>query len=76
MLDKIEIAEPGFANGVSTQLAIKQKLGGDDVSLNDQEKEEIIYNASKAFGEFLTALGCDWENDPNSANTPTRVAKA
>ena len=25
---------------------------------------------------FLTALGVDWENDPNSSDTPNRVAKA
>ncbi len=28
------------------------------------------------YGEFLKALGVDWENDPNSDNTPKRVAKA
>jgi len=32
--------------------------------------------AAKKFGEFLDALGCDWKNDPNSKETPTRVAKA
>ena len=26
--------------------------------------------------KFLTALGCDWVNDPNSMETPRRVAKA
>jgi len=44
--------------------------------LSTAEKEEIIKNAAKAFGKFLTALGCDWKNDPNSSDTPRRVAKA
>ena len=39
-------------------------------------KEQIIKNAAKKFGEFLNALGWDWENDPNSMETPMRVAKA
>ena len=39
-------------------------------------KEQIIESAAGHFGEFLNALGCDWENDPNSMETPMRVAKA
>jgi GTP cyclohydrolase I len=72
----IEVAKPGHANGISLQLAAKHKDLGSDAKLTEQEKEVIIERAAKAYGEFLTALGCDWENDPNSDNTPRRVAKA
>lgn len=68
---KIEVAKPGFANGISKQLAAKN-----GESLTDKEKALIINNAAYYFGLFLTALGCDWKNDPNSAGTPLRVAKA
>ena len=71
-----ELIRQGFANGISTQLAAKQKELGPDAQLSEDEKLEIIETAAEAFGEFLTALGVDWENDPNSNNTPRRVAKA
>lgn len=71
----IEITEPGYSNGISTQLkALIDK--GEYRSLNSEEKQEIIKNAEKAYGEFLDALGCDWRNDPNSMKTPYRVSKA
>ena len=57
-------------------MAAKQKDLGPDAELTEQEKSVIIERAAAAYGEFLTALGCDWENDPNSNNTPRRVAKA
>ena len=44
--------------------------------LNDKQKEKMIEKATKAYGEFLDALDCDWKNDPNSNDTPRRVAKA
>lgn len=73
-IEELETAQAGCANGISTQLAtIIQK--GDHRSLNDKEKKRIIKNASKHFGNFLTALGVDWKNDPNSNETPQRVAK-
>ena len=43
---------------------------------SEQEKTEIIANATKAYEGFLDALCIDWRNDPNSENTPHRVAKA
>lgn len=67
-----ELVQPGHANGISLQLA-KLKEGE---HLSGKDKSTIIENAAKAFGEFLDALGCDWKNDPNSSNTPMRVAKA
>jgi GTP cyclohydrolase I len=41
-----------------------------------EEKQTIIVNAAKAYEAYLDALGFDWRNDPNSTNTPLRVAKA
>ena len=74
-IEKLEIADAGFANGISTQLdeVIKQ---GEHRSLNEKEKEKIIKKAAKAYGNFLTALGVNWEQDPNSMETPMRVSKA
>lgn len=73
----IEIANPGYANGISLQLWQKQlDFSHSQVELTTEEKEEIIERAAEKFGEFLTALGVDWENDPNSRDTPRRVAKA
>ena len=67
-----ELVQAGFANGISTQLAEKGEFG----SLTTEEKQEIINNAAAAYARFLEALGCDWQNDPNSEDTPMRVAKA
>tara|TARA_R110000765_G_scaffold135133_1_gene234206 strand:+ start:34 stop:732 length:699 start_codon:yes stop_codon:yes gene_type:complete len=61
----IECVKEGFANGIA--------FGG---PLSDQEKSDMIEDAAKAYGEFLDALRCDWRNDPNSMETPKRVAKA
>jgi GTP cyclohydrolase IA len=36
----------------------------------------MVEEATEAFGKFLDALKCDWRNDPNSMETPRRVAKA
>jgi GTP cyclohydrolase I len=41
----------------------------------DAEKQLIIDNATVIYGNYLTALGFDWENDPNMKETPNRVAK-
>ena len=61
----IELVKEGFANGVA--------IGG---PLSDEDKAWMIEEAAEKFGEFLDALKCDWRNDPNSDNTPKRVAKA
>lgn len=61
----LEVVQEGFANGVAPGFP-----------LDDKAKTKMIEKAAKAYGTFLTALGCDWENDPNSDNTPMRVAKA
>jgi GTP cyclohydrolase I len=61
----LECVQEGFANGVAPGFP-----------LNDKQKEKMINKAEKAYGKFLDALGCDWRNDPNSNDTPRRVAKA
>ena len=60
----IEVVQEGFANGVAPGFP-----------LNDKQKEKMINRAAKAYGKFLDELGCDWRNDPNSNDTPRRVAK-
>jgi len=77
MIDNKETVQPGFANGISLQLHnLQQHHGMSDVKIISVDKHEIIENAAEKFGEFLDALGCDWRNDPNSKDTPKRVAKA
>ena len=61
----LESVPVGYANGVAPGFP-----------LTDKEKNKMIERATKAYGKFLTELKCDWENDPNSADTPRRVAKA
>jgi len=63
--EELEVVQTGFANGVA-----------EGFPLNDIQKQEMIDEASIHYGKFLTALKCDWENDPNSMETPRRVAKS
>ena len=65
MSKKLEIADIGMANGIASEKP-----------LTDKQKEKMIGKAAKAYGKFLDALDCDWRNDPNSNDTPRRVAKA
>ena len=63
--EELEVVQIGFANGVA-----------EGFPLNDNQKQEMIEGATEAYGKFLDALKCDWRNDPNSMETPRRVAKA
>jgi GTP cyclohydrolase I len=63
--DELEIVQTGFANAVA-----------EGFPLSENEKLDMINSAEHAFGMFLDALKCDWRNDPNSMDTPRRVAKA
>lgn len=65
MSRELELVKIGYANGVAPGFPLTEK-----------EKESMIELAAEKYGEFLTALGCDWKNDPNSSDTPRRVAKA
>ena len=60
----IECVQKGFANGVA-----------EDYPLSEEQKQDMIKEAAYYYGKFLTALKCDWENDPNSMETPMRIAK-
>lgn len=71
----LESVKPGMSNGISTQLWRKRAEQGVNASLTEEEKNQIIEEAAIHYGNFLTALGCDWENDPNANRTPYRVAK-
>lgn len=42
----------------------------------NEEKQQILDNAAFHYGNFLTALGFDWQEDPQTKETPKRVAKA
>lgn len=44
--------------------------------LTDSQKKRMITKAAKAYEKYMDALGFDWRNDPNSEDTPNRVAKA
>jgi len=61
----LECVKVGLANGTALE-----------TPLTKVEQLEMIEDAAYYFGEFLTALKCDWKNDPNSKETPFRVAKA
>ena len=65
MSKDLEIVKTGYANGVAPGFPLTEK-----------EKWSMVDKAAEAYGEFLDALGCDWRNDPNSNDTPRRVAKA
>ena len=63
--EELEVVKIGFANGVA-----------EGFPFTDKQKNKMIDKAEKAYGKFLDALKCDWRNDPNSSDTPRRVAKA
>ena len=65
MSKDLELVKTGYANGVAPGFPFTEK-----------EKWSMVEEAAEAYGKFLDALGCDWRNDPNSADTPRRVAKA
>lgn len=52
------------------------KKANGNIVRTEEEKAQMIEEASKYYGQFLTALGFDWAADEHSANTPRRVAKA
>ena len=63
--EELEVVKVGFANGVAEGFPLEQP-----------DKDKMINEAEEAYGKFLDALKCDWRNDPNSMETPRRVAKA
>jgi GTP cyclohydrolase IA len=61
----LEVVKQGYANGVAPGFPFTEK-----------EKWSMVDEAAEAYGKFLDALKCDWRDDPNSQDTPRRVAKA
>ena len=59
-------------------MKILQKLAyaNGNMPLTDEEKQEIIKEAAKHYGRYMDAMRIDWRKDPNSEDTPMRVAKA
>jgi len=59
-------------------MKILQKLGyaNGNIPLTGEEKQEMIREAAEHYGRYMNALRIDWRNDPNSSDTPMRVAKA
>jgi GTP cyclohydrolase I len=60
----LEVVKQGYANGVAPGYPLTEK-----------EKWSMVDEAAEAYGQFLDALRCDWRNDPNSSDTPRRIAK-
>ena len=54
----------------------KLKYANGNKPLTEEQKQQMIEEATEHYGKYMTALGFDWENDPNSSDTPRRVAKA
>jgi GTP cyclohydrolase I len=52
------------------------KYANSSIPRSEEEKQAMIEHAATHYGEYMTALGIDWKNDPNSSDTPMRVAKA
>ena len=54
----------------------KLKHENGNLYLTDKQKDKMIKKAAKHYGKYMDALKIDWQNDPNSKDTPMRVAKA
>src|SRR5690554_6265403 len=54
---------------------MKKILSGQNANISPEAKADRSRLVERAYGEFLTALGYDWENDPNMKGTPRRIAK-
>ena len=52
------------------------KYANASIPRTHEEKKAMIETAALHYGDYMTALGIDWRNDPNSSDTPMRVAKA
>jgi GTP cyclohydrolase I len=51
------------------------KTANENIPHTEAQKNYRIERAAHKFGEFLDELGFDWRSDPNSQDTPLRVAK-
>jgi GTP cyclohydrolase I len=54
---------------------MKKIISGQNMSISQEEKNQQFKRVEEAYGNFLSILGYDWENDPNMNGTPKRIAK-
>jgi len=54
----------------------KLKYANGNKPLTEEQKQQMIKEAAEHYGRYMDALKIDWRNDPNSSDTPNRVAKA
>ena len=54
----------------------KLKHANGNIPLSEEEKQKMIKQAAEHYGRYMDALKIDWRNDPNSSDTPMRVAKS
>ena len=54
----------------------KLKYANGNIILSEEEKQQMIEEAAEHYGRYMDSLKIDWRNDPNSSDTPMRVAKA
>jgi GTP cyclohydrolase I len=54
----------------------KHKFNLPAEGITDKEKKRLIDKAAKHYAKYMDVLLPGWQNDPNSKDTPTRVAKA
>ena len=52
------------------------KKSNGNLARTPEEVEQMIENATKAYSQFLTAVGFDYKADRQTVDTPKRVAKA
>jgi len=52
------------------------KKSNGSIPRTQKEVDKMIEKASKAYGDFLNAVGFDYEADSQTVSTPKRVAKA
>ena len=57
------------------ELKLLKRANGNLVR-TEAEKQQMIEQAAKHYGDFLTALGFDWQADENTKKTPYRYAKS
>lgn len=55
---------------------MKKTFSNGNQPLTKQEQEQTIKDVEKAYEKVMDALKIDWKNDPNSKDTPKRVAKS
>ena len=54
----------------------KIKNANGNLILSSEEKQQMIEEAAEHYGKYMDTLKIDWRNDPNSKDTPIRVAKS